>query len=133
MSVNVIREKLVLMRSDQYEMWISIKRKTAIAAGIWDTCCPDTEEAKLRVIAEPVIPTAETIKQGAVYEPAVEGQSVRVIRKAKVSDLDADEKDELVWQRQLHAQKQQKYEAEHRVSATFVINIIGTIDPEFLL
>jgi len=132
MSINMIGEKLVLMRSDQYEMWISIKRKTAVAAGIWDTCNPDTEEHKLRVIAEPVIPTAETIKQGAVYELMIEGQA-RVVRKAKVSDLDADEKDELVWQRQLHTQKQRKYESEYKASASLVIDIVSTIDPEFLL
>ena len=47
-----------------------MKCKIAKAVGIWDSCNPDLAEDKIRIIKDPSLPTAESVKKALVFMPA---------------------------------------------------------------
>jgi hypothetical protein len=63
-----------------------------------------------------------------------EGSTViLIICKARIKDLSDNEKEELVFQKILYILKIRKYEIELKSYNKFVKDIIGSIDPEFIL
>jgi hypothetical protein len=56
-----------------------------------------------------------------------------VTRKARIKDLSDDEKEELVFQKTLYILKVRKHEIELKSYNKFVKDIIGFVDPEFVL
>jgi hypothetical protein len=63
-----------------------------------------------------------------------EGSTViLVICKARIKDLSNNKKEELVFQKTLYVSKIHKYEIELKSYNKFVKDIIGSIDPEFVL
>ena len=58
---------------------------------------------------------------------------VLVTRKARIKDLSNNEKEELVFQKTLYMSKIHKHEVELKSYNKFVKDIIGFIDPEFVL
>jgi hypothetical protein len=58
---------------------------------------------------------------------------VLVIRKARMKDLSDNKKEKLVFQKTLYVSKVRKYEIELKSYNKFVKDIIGSIDPEFVL
>jgi hypothetical protein len=63
-----------------------------------------------------------------------EGSTViLVICKARIKDLSDNKKEELVFQKTLYMSKIHKHEIELKSYNKFVKDIIGSIDPEFVL
>jgi hypothetical protein len=58
---------------------------------------------------------------------------VLVICKARIKDLSDNKKKELVFQKTLYVLKVRKYETELKSYDKFVKDIIGSVDPEFVL
>jgi hypothetical protein len=59
--------------------------------------------------------------------------AVLVTRKTRMEDLSNNEKEELVFQKIFYVLKIRKYEAELKSYSEFVKDIIGFVDPEFVL
>jgi hypothetical protein len=57
----------MLIKGDQYKIWIIIKRKATIAASIWDTCNPEFPGAVVRKLVEPEVPTLDDIIRKLIF------------------------------------------------------------------
>jgi hypothetical protein len=134
MSVNAAGDKVVLIKGDQYKMWMIVKRKAAIAAGIWDTCNLELPGAIIRKLVEPEVPMLDDMIGKPMFMDQPEGSTaVLVTRKARIKDLSDNEKEELVFQKILYMSKVRKHEAELKSHSEFIKDIIGSMDPEFVL
>jgi hypothetical protein len=58
---------------------------------------------------------------------------ILVTRKARIKDLSDNKKEELVFQKIFYISKVRKHEIELKSYNKFVKDIIGSIDPEFVL
>jgi hypothetical protein len=115
-------------------MWMIVKHKAAIAAGIWDTCNPELPRAVVRKLVELEVPTPDDMIGKLMFIDQPKGSTaVLVIRKACIKDLSDNEKEELVFQKTLYMSKVRKHEAELKSHSKFVKDIIGFVDPEFVL
>jgi hypothetical protein len=59
--------------------------------------------------------------------------AVLVIRKTRIKDLSNNEKEKLVFQKTLYVSKVRKHETKLKSYSEFVKDIIGFMDPEFVL
>jgi hypothetical protein len=59
--------------------------------------------------------------------------AVLIIRKARIKDLSNNKKEELVFQKIFYVSKVRKYEIELKSYNKFIKDIIGSVDPEFVL
>jgi hypothetical protein len=134
MLVNTAGDKVVLIKGDQYKIWMIVKRKTTIATGIWDACNPELPGAVVRKLVEPEVPTPNDMIRKPTFMDQPEGSTaILVTRKTRMKDLSNNEKEELVFQKILYISKIYKYETKLKSYDKFVKDIIGFIDPEFVL
>jgi hypothetical protein len=111
-----------------------IKRKAAIAASIWDICNPELPRAIVRKLIELEVPTPDNIIRKPTFIDQPKGSTVILVtRKARIKDLSNNEKEELVFQKTLYMSKIHKHEVELKSYNKFVKDIIGFMDPEFVL
>jgi hypothetical protein len=59
--------------------------------------------------------------------------AILIIRKARIKDLSNNKKKKLVFQKTLYMSKIRKHEIELKSYNKFIKDIIGFIDPEFVL
>jgi hypothetical protein len=57
----------MLIKGDQYKMWMIIKHKTTIAASIWDICNLEFPGAIVRKLVEPEVPTLDNIIRKPIF------------------------------------------------------------------
>jgi hypothetical protein len=111
-----------------------IKRKAAIAASIWDACNLELPGAVVRKLVEPEVLMLDNIIRKLTFIDQPEGSTaILVTRKARMKDLSNNKKEELVFQKTLYVSKVRKHEIELKSYGKFVKDIIGSIDPEFVL
>jgi hypothetical protein len=111
-----------------------VKRKATIAAGIWDTCNPEFPGAIVRKLIEPEVPTLDNMIGKLMFIDQPEGSTVVLVTcKARMKDLSDNEKEELVFQKTLYVSKVRKHKTELKSYSKFVKDIIGFVDPEFVL
>jgi hypothetical protein len=83
---------------------------------------------------EPEVPTLDDMIRKPTFMDQPEGSTVVLItRKARMKDLSNNKKEELVFQKTLYVSKIRKHETELKSHNEFVKDIIGFIDPEFVL
>jgi hypothetical protein len=88
----------VLIKGDQYKMWMIVKRKTVIAASIWDTCNLELPGVVVRKLIEPEVLTLDDMIGKLMFIDQPEGSTaVLVTRKACIKDLSDNKKEELVF------------------------------------
>jgi hypothetical protein len=134
MSVNTAGDKIVLIKGDQYKMWMIVKHKATIATSIWDAYNPELPGAVVRKLVEPEVPTLDNMIGKLTFIDQPKGSTVAlVIRKTRMKDLSNNKKEELVFQKTLYVSKVHKHETELKSYSEFVKDIIGSIDPEFIL
>jgi hypothetical protein len=115
-------------------MWMIVKYKAIIAASIWDTCNLEFPGAVVRKLIEPEVPTPDNvIRKPTFIDQPKSSTAVLVTRKARIKDLSDNKKEELVFQKTLYVSKVRKHEAELKSYNKFVKDIIGFVDPEFVL
>jgi hypothetical protein len=115
-------------------MWMIVKRKTTIATSIWDACNPELPGAIVRKLVEPEVLTPDNVIGKPTFIDQPEGSTAALVtRKARMKDLSDDKKEELVFQKTLYVSKVRKHETELKSYNEFVKDIIGSIDPEFVL
>jgi hypothetical protein len=111
-----------------------VKHKAAIAVGIWDICNPEFPGAIVRKLVEPEVPTLDNMIRKLTFMDQPEGSTaILVTRKARMKDLSNNKKEELVFQKILYVSKVRKHEIKLKSHSKFVKDIIGFIDPEFVL
>jgi hypothetical protein len=124
----------VLIKGNQYKIWMIVKRKTIIAASIWDACNPELPGVVVRKLVELEVLTLDDMIRKLMFIDQPEGSiAVLVTRKARIKDLSNNEKEELVFQKILYVSKVHKHETELKSYGEFVKDIIGSMDPEFVL
>jgi hypothetical protein len=115
-------------------MWMIIKHKTIIATSIWDTCNLELPGAVVRKLIELEVLTLDDIIRKPMFIDQPKGSTaVLVTRKARIKDLSNNKKEKLVFQKILYISKIRKYEIELKSHNKFVKDIIGFVDPEFVL
>jgi hypothetical protein len=123
-----------LIKGDQYKMWMIVKRKATIVASIWDTCNPELPGIVVRKLVEPEVLMLDNIIRKLTFIDQPKGSTaVLVTRKARIKDLSNNKKKELVFQKILYVSKIHKYKTELKSYGKFIKDIIGFIDPEFVL
>jgi hypothetical protein len=123
-----------LIKGDQYKIWIIVKRKATIAASIWDICNLELPGAIVRKLIELEVPTPNDMIGKLIFMDQPEGSTViLVICKARIKDLSDNKKEKLVFQKTLYVLKVRKHEIELKSHSKFVKDIIGFVDPEFVL
>jgi hypothetical protein len=111
-----------------------VKCKTTITASIWDTCNPELPRAIVRKLIEPEVLTPDDMIRKPMFMDQPKGSTaILVTRKARIKDLSDNEKEELVFQKTLYILKIHKHEVELKSYNKFVKDIIGSVDPEFVL
>jgi hypothetical protein len=111
-----------------------VKRKTTIVAGIWDACNLEFPGAIVRKLMEPEVLTPDDMIRKLMFMDQPEGSTaVLVTRKARMKDLSNNKKKELVFQKTLYMSKVRKHEVKLKSYGEFVKDIIGSMDPEFVL
>jgi UDP-N-acetylglucosamine 2-epimerase len=111
-----------------------VKRKAAIAAGIWDTCNLEFPGTIVRKLVKPEVPTLDDMIRKLTFMDQLKGSTaILVTRKARIKDLSDNKKEELVFQKTLYVLKIHKHETELKSYNKFVKDIISSIDPEFVL
>jgi hypothetical protein len=115
-------------------MWMIVKHKTTIATGIWDTYNPEFPKTVVRKLVELEVPTPDNIIRKLTFIDQPKGSIVILVtRKARIKDLSDNEKEKLVFQKTLYVSKVRKHEIELKSHSKFIKDIIGSIDPEFVL
>jgi hypothetical protein len=134
MLVNTAGDKVILIKGDQYKMWIIVKRKAAIATSIWDACNLEFPGAIVRKLIEPEVPTLDNMIRKLIFIDQPEGSTVvLIICKTRIKDLSDNKKKKLVFQKIFYVSKVHKYEIELKSYSKFIKDIISSIDPEFVL
>jgi hypothetical protein len=111
-----------------------VKRKTTIAASIWDTCNPELPKTIVRKLVELEVLTLDNIIRKPTFIDQPEGSTVILVtRKACIKDLSDNEKEKLVFQKIFYVSKIRKHETELKSYNEFIKDIISFIDPEFVL
>jgi hypothetical protein len=111
-----------------------VKRKTIIAASIWDTCNPEFPGVVVRKLIEPEILILDNMIRKLMFIDQPEGSTVILVtRKARIKNLSDNKKEELMFQKTLYVSKVRKHEIELKSYSKFVKDIIGFVDPEFVL
>jgi hypothetical protein len=111
-----------------------VKRKTTIAAGIWDICNLELPGVIVRKLVEPEVPIPDNMIRKPIFIDQPKGSTAALVtRKARIKDLSNNEKEELVFQKTLYISKVHKHEIELKSYSKFVKDIIGFVDPEFVL
>jgi hypothetical protein len=115
-------------------MWIIIKRKATIIAGIWDTCNPELPRAVVRKLVEPEVPTPDDMIRKLTFMDQPEGSTaILVICKARMKNLSDNEKEKLIFQKILYMSKVHKHKTELKSYNKFIKDIISSMNPEFVL
>jgi hypothetical protein len=115
-------------------MWIIVKRKTIIAAGIWDICNPKLPGVIVRKLIELKVLMLDNMIRKPTFIDQPKGSTViLVIRKARIKDLSNNKKEELVFQKIFYISKIRKHEIKLKSYNKFVKDIIGFVNPEFVL
>jgi hypothetical protein len=115
-------------------MWMIVKRKTTIVASIWDAYNPELPGVVVRKLVEPEVLTPDNMIRKLTFMDQSEGSTaVLVTCKARMKDLSDNKKEELVFQKTLYVSKVRKYKTELKSYNKFVKDIIGSMDPEFVL
>jgi hypothetical protein len=115
-------------------MWMIVKRKTIIVAGIWDACNLEFPGAIVRKLMEPEVLTPDDMIRKLMFMDQPKGSTaVLVTRKARMKDLSYNKKKELVFQKTLYMSKVRKHKIKLKSYSEFVKDIIGSMDPEFVL
>jgi hypothetical protein len=111
-----------------------VKHKATIAANIWDICNPEFPRAIVRKLVELEVLTLDDIIRKPTFMDQPEGSTViLVIRKTCMKDLSDNKKEKLVFQKTFYISKVRKHEIKLKSYNKFVKDIIGFIDPEFVL
>jgi hypothetical protein len=111
-----------------------VKHKTTIVASIWDTCNPEFPGIIIRKLIEPEVPILDNMIRKLIFMDQPEGSTVILVtHKARMKDLSDNKKEKLVFQKTLYVLKVRKYEIKLKSYGKFVKDIIGSVDPEFVL
>jgi hypothetical protein len=79
-------------------MWIIVKRKTIIAASIWDTCNLELPGAIVRKLVEPKVLTPDNIIGKLTFIDQPKGSTAALVTcKARMKDLSDNKKKKLVF------------------------------------
>jgi hypothetical protein len=115
-------------------MWIIVKRKATIIASIWDIYNPEFPGIIVRKLVEPEVLILDDIIGKLIFMDQPEGSTViLVIRKTRIKDLSNNKKEELVFQKIFYILKIHKHKVELKSYNKFIKDIIGSINPEFVL
>jgi hypothetical protein len=111
-----------------------VKHKATIATSIWDICNPEFPGAVVRKLVELEVPILDNMIRKPTFMDQPKGSTaVLVTRKTRIKDLSDNKKEELVFQKTLYVSKVHKYKIELKSYSKFVKDIIGSMDPEFVL
>jgi hypothetical protein len=111
-----------------------VKRKTTIAASIWDACNPEFPGVIVRKLIELEVLILDDMIGKLTFIDQPKGSTVILVtRKTRIKDLSDNEKEELVFQKTLYVSKIHKYKTELKSYDKFIKDIIGSMDPEFVL
>jgi hypothetical protein len=111
-----------------------VKHKTIIAASIWDIYNLEFPGAVVRKLVEPEVLILDDIIGKLMFMDQPKGSTVILVtRKTRMKDLSDNEKEKLVFQKTLYMSKIHKYKIELKSYNKFIKDIIGFMDPEFVL
>jgi hypothetical protein len=111
-----------------------VKRKAIIAASIWDICNLELPGVIVRKLVEPEVLTLDDmIGKPMFIDQPKDSTVILVIRKMLIKDLSDNKKEELVFQKILYVSKIRKHKTELKSHSEFIKDIIGFVDPEFVL
>jgi len=113
---NTQRVTIILNGPNDWSEWIEIVKTKAKAGEIWEFVDPSTVKTALPAFNEPTLPRPANVN------PA----------KTTISNLDADEKEELQVLRQDYKQKSRRYEQQRAALGNLRIHIQETISRTYL-
>ena len=135
---------VILTGGATYIKWREVMKTKANKEDLWRYIDPDTPQDQLPKLVQPPMPVPADVKADIIITPSVtpteDGRAtprgariVSLTRKAKFSDLDADEKEELRLLRETWSYELKTYQRQSEAYRGLGAIIQASIDHKYLL